>query len=90
MSQQFKFPGPRKDFLILQRQASAFETGSKYPILRAFAMLLLATLLLGFVMTSCGFDTDQFINDLNDELENQGEIYYDPNCLDDDNDGWCD
>ncbi len=41
-------------------------------------------------MTSCGLDTDGFINDLNNELEDEGEIYYDPNCDDEDQDGWCD
>jgi hypothetical protein len=36
-------------------------------------------------LTSCGID--QLIND---EYEDDGEIYYDPFCADDDGDGWCD
>ena len=52
--------------------------------------ILLAALLVGAMVTSCGFDSDQFINDLNNQLEDEGEIYYDPNCLDSDGDGWCD
>lgn len=51
---------------------------------------LLAALFIGAVVSSCGFDTDQFINDMNDQYEDEGEIYYDPNCLDSDGDGWCD
>jgi len=41
-------------------------------------------------MTSCGLDTDEVINDLNNQLEDEGEIYYDPSCEDADQDGWCD
>ena len=41
-------------------------------------------------MTSCGLDTDEVINDLNNQLEDEGEIYYDPSCDDVDQDGWCD
>lgn len=41
-------------------------------------------------LASCGVDTGQIIDDMNDQLEDDGEIYYDPNCADDDGDGWCD
>lgn len=41
-------------------------------------------------LVSCGFDSDQFINDFNNQMEDEGEIYYDPDCLDSDGDGWCD
>ena len=41
-------------------------------------------------LASCGLDTDQLINDFNDQMEDEGEIYYDPNCADEDGDGWCD
>lgn len=58
--------------------------------IRASRRVLLAALLIGAMVSSCGFDTDQFINDINDQLEDEGEIYYDPNCLDSDGDGWCD
>ena len=41
-------------------------------------------------LTACGLDTDEIINDLNNQLEDEGEIYYDPSCPDEDQDGWCD
>jgi hypothetical protein len=51
---------------------------------------LLVALFDSVMVSSCGIDTDQFINDMNDQFEDEGEIYYDPNCLDSDGDGWCD
>jgi len=42
------------------------------------------------ILAGCGLDTDNLINDFNDQFEDEGEIYYDPNCLDSDGDGWCD
>ena len=51
---------------------------------------LLAAVLILSSLASCGLDTDQLINDMNEQLENEGEIYYDPNCADEDGDGWCD
>jgi hypothetical protein len=57
---------------------------------RAPIRILLAAVFIGAMTSSCGFDTDQFINDMNDQLEDEGEIYYDPNCPDSDGDGWCD
>jgi len=41
-------------------------------------------------MAACGIDTDEVINDLNNQLEDEGEIYYDPSCDDENQDGWCD
>jgi hypothetical protein len=41
-------------------------------------------------LSACGIDTDEVINDINNQLEDDGEIYYDPTCADEDQDGWCD
>ncbi len=41
-------------------------------------------------MAACGLDTDEIINDFNNQFEDEGEIYYDPTCADEDQDGWCD
>lgn len=41
-------------------------------------------------LSACGIDTDEVINDLNNQFEDEGEIYYDPTCPDEDQDGWCD
>jgi hypothetical protein len=57
-----------------------------------FGQIVKATLVVAAVgsLTSYGLDTDQLINDLNNQLQDEGEIYFDPNCADDDGDGWCD
>lgn len=59
---------------------------------RASKMLLVSGILAAFILTttSCGLDSGQFIDDINDQFQDEGEIYYDPTCLDADGDGWCD
>jgi hypothetical protein len=52
--------------------------------------LLCVGVLATAMLASCGIDSDQFINDFNNQMEDEGEIYYDPDCLDSDGDGWCD
>ena len=41
-------------------------------------------------VSSCGSESDQIIDDLNDIIQQQDGVYYDENCLDLDGDGWCD
>ena len=41
-------------------------------------------------VSSCGSESDQIIDDLNDIIQQQDNVYYDENCLDLDGDGWCD
>lgn len=64
-------------------------TTSKHKI-RTYLLAVGLGLVLVGSLASCGVDTGQIIDEMNDQLEDDGEIYYDPNCADDDGDGWCD
>lgn len=46
--------------------------------------LVIVVFALAGSLTACSFE------DLNDQFEDDGEIYWDPNCADEDEDGWCD
>lgn len=66
------------------------KTAEQGSTLRRWTRVGAVLMAIALVTTSCGFDTDGFINDMNDQFEDEGEIYYDPNCSDSDGDGWCD
>ena len=46
--------------------------------------LVIVVFALAGSLTACSFE------DLNNQFEDDGEIYWDPNCADEDQDGWCD
>jgi len=58
--------------------------------MRRWAVASAGVVSSAMILAGCGLDTDKLINDFNDQFEDEGEIYYDPNCLDSDGDGWCD
>lgn len=57
--------------------------------MKQFRLAVIAFAVAGS-LSACGIDTDEVINDLNNQFEDEGEIYYDPTCPDEDQDGWCD